>query len=215
MLVHLLTLWVTRLESALKRQLRIPANVGSNWRKSMKQQLFFCLFISLTLISCTQKSIEPDRIIVQRIEYNGEQSELLKYSLIHYDSAQYKVFHYVDSSSSKDKVPIYRDLLIDTTNAEIIIFCTDTFKHKSSNDFSVGQRRVLVNSFVGGFKGVDTGLILYLNDQSGLFMVQSMGWGTMFTFVTDSISERLTRLLIKDTTGFVLNKKFEEKFFDQ
>jgi hypothetical protein len=180
----------------------------------MKRQLFFCLFISLTLISCAQKSIEPDRIIVQRIEYNGEQSELLKYSLIHYNSAQYKVFHYVDSSSSKDKVPIYRDLLIDTTNTEIIIFCTDTFKRKGSNDFSVGQRHVLINSFVGGFKGVDTGLILYLNDQSGLFMVQSMGWGTMFTFVTDSISERVTRLLIKDTTGFVLNKKFEEKFFD-
>jgi hypothetical protein len=30
MLVHLLTLWVTRHESALKRQLRIPADVGGN-----------------------------------------------------------------------------------------------------------------------------------------------------------------------------------------
>jgi hypothetical protein len=205
---------VSRYRITLAAQLIIHANVGSNCRKSMKQQLFFCLFISLALISCGQKSIEPDKIIVHRIEYNGEQSELLKYSLIHYDSAQYKVFHYVDSSSSEDKVPIYRDLLIDTINPEIIIFCNDTFKRKGSNDFSVGQRHVLVNSFVGGFKGVDTGLLLYLNDQTGLFMVQSMGWGTMFTFVTDSLSERVTRLLIIDTTGFVLNKKFEEKFFD-
>jgi hypothetical protein len=33
MLVRFLTLWVTRHESALKRQLRIPADVGGNYKK--------------------------------------------------------------------------------------------------------------------------------------------------------------------------------------
>jgi hypothetical protein len=178
----------------------------------MRRQLLIFSVLFFLVISCRQNPKEPEKIYVHKIEYNGEKLDILNYSLSRYDSASCNVFHYTDSSSSDDNTPLYRDLMIDTTNVNYVIFCSDTFIFKGSKIFEVNQKKVLVNKYWGGYRGLDTGLILYLNNNSGLIILQSFGWGTKFAFISDFTSEGLINLLLSDTSGFVLSKKYEEKF---
>lgn len=67
MLVHLLTLWVTRPESALKRQQRIPASVGVHYKMKPLTNIII-LFLALACNAQEKNSVNHDLSLAEAID---------------------------------------------------------------------------------------------------------------------------------------------------
>ena len=180
----------------------------------MNHYLFCLIFLLLTICGCKQKQDFSQKILVQRVDFMGEDPEFFSYSLIKNDSLNFRKFHYVDSTSYKKHEFLIRTLVIDTANFSYVIFANDTFRFKTENKFLVNKKNYNVRCYIGDTGiGADRGLTIYLNDKSGILLIQSMGWGTKFIFKTDSINNRLINQILTDTSGFILSKNYENKFF--
>ena len=165
-------------------------------------------FMLLLFSFCNQNQRD---VTVYRLKHVVEKSDSTLYIFSKYDSSNYKLYHYRNSSNKGFQKSI--ELKIDTSKPSTVLFNLDTFQYRGSSRYYINHKNIYVKSYLGAFKGADTGLALYLTYNEGLIIVQSIGWLTNFTFIYDSNSIEIINLLLADSSGFVLTKNFEDKFF--
>lgn len=175
----------------------------------MNKLLLIFTILILALNSC--RKIEPKSVLVLKADYFGERIDTLHFSLLQYDSLNFKVFHYTDSTTELGLL-IRERLIIDTKKPYYIIVNHDTININGSKVFSSCNKRFLVKRYIAHFikDGPDIGF--YVNDTIGILFIQAFNEGNKFSFISDPITQSISNQISNDTTGYILNINYTEKF---